>query len=256
MQDRIYPQLWEVQPHLAKCFLSFGKPKSFFRITAGLWLGRQWVVAFQAPGPPPGQGQLRSCQDRQVPSNEAPVGLGGGAPCPPSGAGHWVPRSRPRPSLPCRCWEGSQGLPEPLFPSQRPSTNSSLLTSLADRRATPAKAAPGPVSYTAWYSVSMLSGILQTKMSLNRGRKLSPGLGHGHRILVGIVPLSPGAAQPCLFQEAFNDCPILITAPFLFFVFFFLSLSISSFPQLQSTRGAHLASPRSEPGQVLGGDVS
>lgn len=42
--------------------------------------------------------------------------------------------------------------------------------------------------------------------SLNRGLKLSPGLGHGRGVLVGSVSLPVDAAQPRLLQEAFSDC--------------------------------------------------
>lgn len=176
-------------------------------------------MAFQVPGPLPGQGQPHTCQDRHVPGNEEPV-MGGGAPCVPQRC--WG--STTGAHLPHGCWEGSQGPSGALcshHTGTAPTSAPSAFPCLA-RLASPACLHGWWQSHPRWpeapfpelpITAPVLSGI-QTIFS--RRAKPSTHLGCGHGI--GDSSCSPGAAQPCLFQEAFSGC-VLRT-----------SLSLSLFP--------------------------
>lgn len=200
-------------------------------------------MAFQGPGPLPGQGQPQTCQDRHVPGNEEPV-MGGGAPCAPQGC--WGNTTGAR--LPHGCWEGSQGLSGALcshHTGTAPTSAPSSFPCLA-RLASPACPHGWWQTRPTWpeapfpklpRTAPVLSGI-QTIFS--RGTKLSTHLACGHR--VGGISFSPGAAQPCLFQEAFSGC-VSSGPPFLSL------LHTMSFSQLQ--RGKELIRLQVAPNQDM-----
>lgn len=167
--------------------------RRFPSITAGLWLEDSGPWLHQAGGSPSPARTGRCQATRHLWQRKAGhlVLPGGGA----LGA-----RSGPGRSLPRGCWEGSQGPLGALCLSLKHSMDlRPFLAPLAARWAHLPQAVPGPIPDPGWYPVLGLGlGIPQTIASLNKGTKLSPGLGHRHGVSGGSVSDSRSSSAPPL----------------------------------------------------------
>ena len=167
--------------------------RRFPSITAGLWLEDSGPWLHQAGGSPSPARTGRCQATRHLWQRKAGhlVLPGGGA----LGA-----RSGPGRSLPRGCWEGSQGPLGALCLSLKHSMDlRPFLAPLAARWAHLPQAVPGPIPDPGWYPVLGLGlGIPQTIASLNKGTKLSPGLGHRHGVSGSSVSDSRSSSAPPL----------------------------------------------------------